>query len=238
MSEVNLRVQSIFDHAASLQQNGRLRNTIYCYKKFIYILNQDFTVFLRFPLRDTEVSFSHPVSFNANDYESKQFREEDGKIIFITEGEDYVRTKSCKTPQFSPKEIHKLFVGKKKEEFKRKGEIVLKDTLLAKTDDDLSHMEFSVEKGELVIRQRNIYSGSVISIRKNAQKSNLLESSSKLKNFKPIGLRTNDFMALFIFTKTLHFYFNNRDTVWVESKDKKMPFIGIISQCVYDELGG
>ena len=238
MNQVNLRIEQIFAHAAALQQNGRLRNTVYCYKKFIYILNQDHTVFLRFTLRDTEMSFENPISFNANDYESKQFHEENGRILFIQEDEDYIRTKSCKTPQFSPKKINSMFIKKKKKEFKRSNEVVLKSSLLSKADDDLSHIEFHVEDGEFVIIQRNIYSGSLITIKKNNKKSGLMTSADKLKDFKPIGLRTNDFAALFSFAKVVNFYFNNDDMVWFESKDKKMPFIGMVSQCVYDELGG
>jgi hypothetical protein len=235
MNKVNLRIEKIFAHGAALQQNGRLRNTIYCNKNFVYILNQDHTVFLRFSLRDTEKAFANPISFAANDYDSNSFFEKDGKIHFVQENDDYTRIKSCKTPQFTPKKIAKLFKTKK-ESFKKTNEVVFKDNLLSLLDESLSHIEFHAEGGELVITQRNIYSGSVLDIKKNTKKGGLV-SSSKLTDFEPIGVRTNDFIALFSFTNVVHFYFNDKNLVWFENKDKAMPFVGMISQCVYDELG-
>ena len=236
MNKVNLRIEKIFAHGAALQQNGRLRNTIYCNKSFIYILNQDHTVFLRFSLRDSETAFANPISFAANDYDSNSFFEKEGKIHFVQENEDYTRIKSCKTPQFTPKKIAKLFKTKK-EGFKKTNEVAFKENLLSLLDESLSHIEFHSEGGELIITQRNIYSGSVLTIKKSEKKKGLGFSAGKLTDFEPIGLRTNDFLALFSFTDVVHFYFNDKNTVWFENKNKSMPFVGIISQCVYDELG-
>ncbi len=236
MKKADHRIEKIFAHAAALQQSGRLRNTIYGLKKSVYILNQDFTVLLRFPLRQSENPFDSPISFAANDYDSSIFAEKDGKICFVQEQGDFVREKSCRTPGQSPKEIKKMFkdlsnVGKKKDK------ATLNTDFVKLLDESLSHVEFSARKGSLIIKQRNIYDGSVITIVKKKKKGLGVSSDAKLESFKPIGIRTNDLLALFAFAESVSFYFNNKGITWVESEDRKMPFKGIISQCIYDELG-
>jgi len=236
MNKVNLRVERIFAHAAALQQNGRLRNSVYCYKKYIYILNQDHTVMLQFPLRKGEAPFQNPVSFEANDYDSSHFEEKDGYICFMKKFKDkYIREKKCKTPQFIPLKVHKMF-KERKEGFKKVNSETLGKDFISLLDESLSHIEFSGRKGKLITQQRNIYSGSVITIQQQDKKG--LDQEKPLKSFKPIGLRTNDFLALFTFVDNIQFYFKGNNAIWFQSKDRLLPFNGLVSQCMYDELGG
>ena len=228
MKKVSNKVETIFAHAAALQQSGRLRNTIYCKKSFVYILNQDHTVLLRFPV---EKEFEAEASFNANDYDSKQFQIVNGKICFVINKGELERTKSCRTPEFSPSDVRKLFQKLLKSE-KPFTTVNIGSNFLKCVDESLSHLEFSAAKNELIIRQRNIYTGSIITIK---EKSKGLVAEQRVKKFKPMGIRTNDFLALFSFIQSLSVSFG-KNAIWVESK-AGIRFKGIISQCIYDELG-
>jgi len=235
MNEVRKRVENIFAHAAALQQNGRLKNTIYCLGDSVFIMNQDHTVLMRCPLRRGEKTFEHPVSFMASDYDSNKFTEKDGRIVFIQKEGKYIRQKSCRTPDHSPKQVQKYYKDVVSSA-KRCNKIVLDEDFIKLLDEELSHIEFKVEGGEFICQQRNIYSGSVVTIKQ--QKSDGLLAAEPLKDFSSIGVRTNDFLALFSFVGSVAFYFVGKDVVLFESNEKAMPFTGIISQCVYDELGG
>jgi len=230
-----IRVEKIFSHAVALQQSGRLRSTIYCIKKFIYILNQDNTVLIRFVSRDAESLFSSPVSFNANDYDSGDFEENEGKILFRKKVGDWIKEKSCRTPQFEPSDIHQHF-KKYLEHFKKTNKITLGDSFKACLDESLSHIEFSSTDGKIIAKQRDIYAGSVTTIQPGKRKQ-LSSFDDTLEAFKPIGIKTQDFLALFQFVSTVTFFFSRKKVLWFQSDDKGLPFIGLIAHCLYDEIG-
>ena len=234
------RIERIFDHAVTLQQNGRLRSTVYCIGKKIYILNQDQTVLMRFLLRNVDqqkgkkLEFKNPVSFNANDYDSKEVEERDGKICFIQQASGFERVKSCKTPNLSPDEVDKLFKSYNSE---LSNSIIIHDEIRSLLEEDLSHIEFSCEDEEFKIIQRNIYSGSVSELKQKVEEEGLTSSKQILEDFEPIGLRTNDFMALFSFVDRIKLHFMPGDIIVAESLDPTMPMKVLISKCKYDELG-
>jgi hypothetical protein len=236
--KISNRLEEIFSHAVALEQSGRLRSTVYCVKKRVFIVNQDHTIMMRFSLRATDqMTFEHPVSFNANDYDSKQVEERDGQIVFIQENAGFERTKSCRTPDAAPREINKLF---RKFNAESDNTVTLHSDILTLIDDTLSHIEFSCDDGQFKISQRNIYSGAVITLTPKQTKGLMArKASSGMADFEPIGLRTNDFMALFTFIDSIRFTFpEDEPYIIAESKDTRMPMKCIIARCVYDELGG
>jgi hypothetical protein len=229
------RLEDIFAHAVALQQSGRLRSTVYCLGRKVYILNQDHTTLLRFRLRKTDkLEFDSPVSFHANDYDSQHVEERDGKICFIQSAAGFQRVKSCRTPKLTPEAVEEMF---KEYKVEPTNSVTLSSKVLGLLDENLSHIEFSAEDGELSIVQRNIYSGSIIEI-KREKTGGLVEVKDELEDFAPIGLRTNDFMALFSFIPTLQFHFLGEGFICADSKDDKMPMRALVSKCRYDELGG
>lgn len=241
--KLNDRLEDIFAHAVALQQAGKLRSTIYCIGRKVYILNQDDTVIMRFRLRKVDqhrgdlLEFEQPVSFHANDYDSKHVEYKDGKICFIQESEGergFIRTKSCRTPAMTPEEVEELF---KSYPVEITNTVQLHSKMLGLLDENLSHIEFSAQNGEFKIVQRNVYSGSVIEIKRKEGKGGFYENKDDLEDFEPMGLRTNDFMALFNFVDNLQFHFLSEGFICVDSHDKKTPMRAIISKCVYDELG-
>lgn len=241
MNRIGNRVEEIFSHAVALSQAGKLRNTIYCREDSVFILSSDQTVLLRFKLRPTEAPFKHPVSFRADDYDSRQFYEDDGKIVFITEGAGFTKSKSCSTPGDTPDDIAHLFDSY---DAIRDNRVRLHRDMLALLDGDLSHIEFSAPSAKLHIIQRNIYSGTVLTLTRKEETDGLglgaAVQDSITDHFGPYGLRTNDFTALFSFIDKLSFYFpkDTADYCCVRSDDPKMSMEGVISLCRYDELGG
>lgn len=240
-TKISQRIEEIFATAVAMDQSGRLRNTIYCLEDQIFIMNSDQTVILKFQLRKSENTFQHPISFRANDYDSREFYEKDGKIIFVTENEGFKREKSCKTPGDSPEDIAKLYADYP---LIRTNSVKLGRGISALLDEALSHIEISAPNKQLTIQQRNIYSGTVLTLSRTEQEGGLgLDSVVQDKivdAFEPLGMRTNDFLALFAFIDRLAFFFpaGEADYCCVRSDDPKMPMEGVIALCVYDELGG
>lgn len=197
----------------------------------------DGTVLLKFRLRKSETTFQNPISFRANDYDSRNFYEEKGKIVFVTENGRFQRKKSCGTPDATPDEIETLF-----KQYSENGECVSKisNDILSLLDESLSHIELSGNKQGMILIQRNIYSGSYLEITRKEKKG--LGISTDEDNFpediKPIGIRTNDFIALFSFCSLIEFRFGT-DLSYVKFKslDPRIDMEGIIALCTYDELG-
>lgn len=228
--KINKRVESILSHAVALNQSGRLRNTVYCVGKRVYVINQDHTILMRFGLRESEVCFVNPASFDASDYDSQELRERDGRIEFVQREGKYVRTKSCKTPRYAPEDVEQLFRSFGKPKGRKTS---LSSDILRLLDEGLSHVEFSA-KGRLKIIQRNIYTGAIIEVKR--EDSGLFAEEGL--DFGPIGMRTNDFMSLYSFVGVVSFWFEQEDVVHFASSDPKMDMRGVIGQCIYDELGG
>jgi hypothetical protein len=232
-------IEDIFLHATALAQSGSLWNAIYALEREIYIFNYDHTVLLRFRLRDTESAFSHPISFRANDYDSNKILEEDGRIVFITHQGDFQKKKICGKAEFEPDEIRSLcshFLSLKDHAVEK---VTLDKDLLSFLNPYLNHIEFSGKKGGyLKMVQRNIYDGGIVEIQ---EQSKSIFASDTLKNdFGPVGLKTNDFKALFTFLNTLEFQFpanNQEDFILVRSVDKnKRDMVGVLACCLYDEI--
>lgn len=231
------QVEQIFAQAVALDQAGGLRNTIYADKQEVFILNYDHTVLLRFKLRSHETPFETPISFRANDYDSNVFEEEDGKIIFVTERDGFVRKKSCGRAEYSPDEVRALLLSYVVDGHDGE-EITLSNSIVSLLDRDLSHIEFSGEAGStLKMIQRNVYSGGIIEIREKPE--GFFQKELK-RPFGPLGIKTNDFVSLFAFQDALKFSFpssDKEDFIVVQSVDKnKRNMTGVIACCLYDEI--
>jgi hypothetical protein len=92
----------------------------------------------------------------------------------------------------------------------------------------LNHIEFSVKNGALIATQRNIYTGFVAPVTKETEREEWNSPTGNLKDCEPIGMRTNDFLALYSFTDVVSFYFVDKNHVWFESRDRRTLFRGIV----------
>lgn len=236
--KINNLVEEIFSHAVALDQSGGLKNTIFAKGSEIFIINYDHTVLLHFRLRKSEGEFDHPISFKANDYDSNNFEEKDGKVIFTSEKGEYQRKKTCGVSDITPDEVKALY-QKYIQDLDNRQEITLSKDVIELLDTDLSHIEFSGKKGSSIqMVQRNIYSGGIIEIEKN--QTGFFKDSLK-HNFGPIAIRTGDFQALFTFQNNLRFLFpgsdKNEDYLVIKSGDEnKRNMTAIVACCLYDEI--
>jgi len=230
-------VEQIFSQAVALNQSGGLKNTIYAIGKEIFILNYDHTVLLKFRLRSSETAFPSPISFKADDYDSNEFEEKEGRIIFHSENEGYSRKKICGTSDLTPEQIKELWSEYELEE--EREVIQVSKSILNLLDDNLSHIEFVGEKGgKLKLIQRNIYSGGIIEVEEK-EKGGFFDQSLK-SDFGPVAMKTGDFQALFVFEDSLNFCFPTRgreDYIYVKSvNETKRNMKAIIACCLYDEI--
>jgi len=224
-------VEQVFAQAVALDQSGGLRNSVFAVGREIYILNYDHTVLLRFRITRGQ-PFEEPVSFRANDYDSNRFYVEDGKIVFVSKKDGYERKKRCSVPEQNPDEIRELF-KRYMADPEESITLTFSKSILAMLDRGLSHIEFSGKEGDRIsLKQRNIYNGSVIDVQPEAHILNEVLPF----DLEPIGMRTNDFAALFAFRDTVVFDFiqtGGADS-WIRVKSRDM--LGCVACCVYDEL--
>jgi len=238
--------------------NRGLKNFVHCVGSDIFIVNFDYSMILRFPLREWEKKkhyFKLPVSFNANEYDSPEFsfskeKDEEGNeraiIIFKSSSSDkafsYERKKICRLDNSGPdaNDIRKLYEKLSKRALKETNGknclFDLSDEILPLMEDSLSHTEISVENSKLIIRQRNIYTGAIIEITKGAdgKAARLNITTDALpKNLSPFAIKTKDFMSLFANNRALTFI-PAEDFLLV--RDQKGDFDGIMSFCSYDPI--
>lgn len=234
-------MKQIFSHAVALDQNGRLRNTIYAQESTVYILNSDNTVLLRFKTNQP-LPIQGEVRFKASDYEGDSFQVEDGKMVFTTRCGGVERRKSCGLPDLTFADVEKIFDAHEADTDEPfAAALELTKDIVSILDENLSHVEISGDKksGWLVV-QRDIYSGAKVEIRQmKAHGMGVHDASEVNKTFGPIGLRTNDFIALFLFHGSIRFDFQllEKRVVYIEAETAAYSLHGVVAQCVYDEMG-
>ena len=226
--------ETVFSHAVALTQAGRLKNTIYCGGSEIFIFNQDKTVLLNFTLPSREPGIKGEVAFVANDYDSSRFKEENGQIIFTSSEGEYVRTKTCKAPEKKFSDIQGLYEAYLKKD-SHYVDARFEKSVVSLMDESLSHIEMSVQGGIPKIVQRDIYTGSTIEITPRPSALGLSFAAGD-ENISPVGIRTNDFVALFTFCNFITFSLSKAEKFAFITGDR-FEMQGVISLCEYDELG-
>jgi len=224
--------EDIFKYAAALDQSGKMKNTILCSEREVFIINFDRTILLSFVLKKTSAEFKERIVFDVNDYESSNFYTKDGALIFETAADGYIKKKKCGTnKQLDFETISKLYYKLSRK--KAASHFSLNKAILAFLQDDLSHVEIHYDNGVKII-QRDIFSGTIIEIEKD--RSGLFFETDNVEPFEPMGLRLSDLEALFIEDKELSFAFApGLNYFIVEAKTSGMK--GILSWCLFDELG-
>jgi len=226
-------LENIFQYAASLDQAGKMKNTILCNEREIFIVNFDKTILLSFVLPKVCPEFKEKIVFDANDYDSSNFYVEGGSVVFKTTADGYVRKKKCgsnKSLDFdSISTMYYRYSRKKTTSI-----FTLRREIMGLLQDDLSHVEIHYDNGLKVI-QRDIFSGTVIEITKDKAGLDLIDVD-KLAPFSPMGLRTVDLDALFSYDRELTFSFVPEMNYFIV-KGKITGLTGILSWCLFDEMG-
>jgi hypothetical protein len=234
---VNKRIEGIFAQAVAMDNRG-VKNMIHCIDDNIYVVNFDYSMILRFSLRQSEARFEVPISFNANEYDSPQFTFEitpDGsKIVFRTVEKEFTRRKICYTKSVSPnaEDIDRLYQELKKKAEQSQYLFYLSADCVPLLEEDLSHVEISVENSSLLLRQRNIYTGTIVEVESNEK--GFFTVNRLPKEMPPIALKTKDFTSLFNIQKSLAFI-PTEDFLAVKDPQKD-DFDGVLALCKYDMI--
>lgn len=235
MKKIDPRVESVFAHAAAMNQSGRMKNTIYVKDKEVYILNTDASVLLRFILSAASAPFSEPFGFNAADYESSSMYEKDGKIIFEKDEGEWNVKKSCGSTELTPDQVAGIF---SKYPPIKENRILLRASVCSLLDPKLSHVELKGKiHDSITIKQKNIYDGRVIDITRKKRGMGVSEGDKITKSFGPLAIRTNDLIALFSFNDQLTFCFGSSAEGYCRVIGRNFKMAGVIGLCRYDELG-
>lgn len=226
-------VEDIFATAVALDSASRVKNTVYCLRRKIFIKNFDNTILLQFDIPKYEKPFRNPVSFNAVDYDSNQFREEKGCIIFTSEVGGVKRVKTVSAPGSSPADVKAMF---EKYPNLDECEISFHAKILEAIEKRLSHIEISVKDKAWKLTQRDIYSGARIEL--SYIKTGFGRGAEKLNvDVGPVAMRTSDFIALFSFNDRLTFGFDTKCKEYMSVTGKKHSLKGRVAFCLFDELG-
>lgn len=234
-----LKTHTIFGYALQLEQTGHQKNTIFCYEDIIYIFNYDKTLLLRFKSAE-KTTFKVPICFFANDYDSKEFEIEGNSIVFVTHLGSRERKKYCKIPNETFEKVDQIFKRFYTEEYIATTDF--KKIELGLLNPSLSHIEFRSKDKQLIILQRDIYSGSLTKLSRQMVGMGLDQENIK-EDFGPLGMRTNDFWALFaedgnkeiVTLVQLNFLVSQRKYFIAEASNCNM--VAIIAGCLYDDIG-
>lgn len=228
------QLEKIFAHAAALHSEGKMKNWIYGKGNVIYILNTDCSLLMRFRVPWELGHFC----FSAHEYEGQEFHLSPTGMVFKTHDQDYERTKFAPiNPPYSSEQVEKVWnvLEQKTKGSKLVGKVVLDDKILKWLEKDLPHVEFVLREGNWSLIQRNIYTGEVVQITKKPRPLTLL-GKDEVNGEMNVGLRTNDFFALFTFSPKIDFYFYHlpfAQAMNLSFFDMRV-FLG---RCFYDSLG-
>lgn len=211
-----------------------MKNVIVCKKKIIFIFNFDKTILLRFNLPGGEDVGDEEIIFDAGNYDSPTFKIENGIITFESLVKDeYIKKTRCVSKKgISFQTLWGLF--RKYAIADTPLSFTLREGILTALKEDLSHVEIHYDNGIKVV-QKDIFSGVITEIEE--RKTNLNLSQDELEPFEPIGLRTVDLIALFNFDKAVKFSFSPGANFFVVEGLSAQIMKGVVSWCLYDELG-
>lgn len=230
MLKITKRTELMFAQAVALAQSGRMKSHIHASGRVLYVANMDNTILMRFT---PDMDFPQPISFFANDYESPHIELSPEGLTFVTSKNGYTQRKTVGAPKTSFQDVEALW-GKHVNTSLYS--LMIRKEIGQLLDSELSHVEFHKDKNTLALVQKNIYTGARVEVR-DAQSANGLISVHKFPpEFKPIGIRTSDLLALFTFVDTLTFHPQDGKN-WLFFRDDSGLISGVLSTCLYDELG-
>lgn len=229
-------VERIFSYAQALEQTGKQKNMIFCRESTVYILNVDKTTLLRFDLEQDR--FPNSFGCFVSDYDSPNFQPDKGGVNFIQKGTEFDRNKRCRVPNQTFEEVEDLFFKFYLPDSFQYFFAFHKDSLNL-LDTNLSHVEFVVKNKEISLLQRDIYSGTIIELKRKIKPEGLglIKSEDILPDkLPPVGIRTNDFISLFTFNDRIKIYIPEQPSYFViEGIHNNM--WGVVASCLYDEIG-
>jgi hypothetical protein len=228
MIKITGQTETMFAQAVALAQSGKMKSTIHAFGNTIYILNMDNSILIRF---DSVQKFPEPISFYANDYESSEMGIENGQVFFNLYQGEYARKKYCSKPQENFTNVSTQW---DKFSPNKDSAITLTKGIAGLLEDGLSHIEFINGADGIKLLQKNIYDGTRVEISKGDGTRGFIVENVPV-DCLPVGIRTADLKSLFSLVDSLNFYIQKDNYIYFS--DPNNILTGIISTCLYDELG-
>ena len=225
---ISKRTELMMAQAVALSQNGRMKSHIHAKGNDMFIANMDNTIVIHFVM---DPNFPEALDFFANDYESPNIEVTGGMVNFITTRGGYTQTKTCGCPNTTFEEVKKIW--DRYASLDKSHPIILRKDITGMLDPDLSHVEFHVKNGSLLLVQKNIYTGGRYEVMDSHSSGGLIKINALPSDFKAMGMRTPDFQALFAFADSLTIY-PQAGKNWFGLTSDAME--GVVAACIYDEL--
>lgn len=225
---ISKRTELMMAQAVALSQNGRMKSHIHARGNDLFIANMDNTIVIHFI---TDTTFPEALDFFANDYESSNIEVSGGMVNFITTRGGYAQTKTCGIPKTTFEEVKKIWDHYASPD--KSHPLILRKDLSGMLDPELSHVEFHAKNGSMLLVQKNIYTGGRYEVMDAQSSGGLIKINVLPLDFKAMGMRTQDFQALFAFADTLTIY-PQVGKNWFGFASDAME--GVVAACIYDEL--
>jgi len=225
-------LERILGHAVVLNESSRLKNEVYGVGDKIYILGHDRTVLLRF---DSPVEFSESFGFPAGAYDSEDFSVEGERVIFRLVSGDWKREKTAPRASEDPEQVAHWWEEYSKLAQENVGAFTVDKGVVDLLNLGLSHLEIVGDSDGWRILQRDIYTGELIRIEKERTGDIFALVEEGFSSLVALGMRTQDFAALFAYSERLEFMVVPRGFYWVKGGYYGME--GLVGGCLYDGLG-
>lgn len=211
--------------AAQLKNGSQQDSVVVAKGDVAYVINSERTMLVRIGLGSM---VGVEVAWRSEDWEdgARSVTTHDGVTEFLVVQSNVEKRKTCPAPGVTFAEVDTAW----KRETAAGPEFTLVGSMIkSNLDDSLSHIEFWNIGGKLVIKQRDLYGGSVIELRMK-----VMANDGVVPNFDRVALRTKDFLGLLMVDGTGDrptFQFGKQAT-FVTGKT----FRAVLGNCVYDDM--
>jgi len=225
-----MKIEDLAVIGAQMSKNYSMDAILAAKGNVAYVLNSECTVLLQYiDVADVQ----DEVRWKSLDWERGTARMDGDEVVFFGESGGCKRTKRCSAPTTTFSQLEEAWKVLMVNHTSDTANLTMTAALAKEhLDDSLSHVEFWFENGTAVIKQRDLYSGTLITVELPSSKRQVGGFfSTKPQPFERTSLRTKDLLALLSLEASLTFCLGKN-----ASTAKGTKFTAIISNCVYDSL--
>jgi len=210
-------------------RNGSQQDSIVLVKdRVAYVVNSERTMIMRIELDD---AFPSEIRWRSADWEdgARSVETSGDTTVFRSSQTGAARTKSCPAPQVRCEEVDAAWGSISSTVAGLSGFILVGSVLQNSLNEDLSHVEFWNRDGQLSIKQRDLYGGTLIEL-----DLNLMANDGAYLDIDRVAVRTKDFLGLFLIDgigQQPVFRFGENVTL-VEGTT----FQALLGNCIYDDM--
>lgn len=225
-----MRLEDLAGVAAQMSRNYQMDAILAGKAGTVFIVNSECTVLLRY----TGVADVGPeVRWKACDWEKGTARMEGDEVVFSSESGGCKRTKRCSAPAATFAQLEKAWTDLRAKAPDGSPSLTMTAALAGvHLEEGLSHVEFWYEDNTPVLKQRDLYSGTLITVElPSSKRQSGGFFSAKPQPFDRTAIRTKDLQALLFLEGSLDFSFGPEASII-----KSTTFEALLSNCIYDGL--